>query len=257
MATPGVPWYRSFFGEDYPRIYAPLLPPERTEREVEGILALLGACGVGPGSAVLDLACGHGRHAIPLAQRGFRVTGFDLSEEFLERARAAAQAQGAEVRWVHGDMRALAFEAEFDAVINIFTAFGYFESDDEDLEVLRGVHRALSPGGGLLLETMHRDALVRGYQPHAVTRHDDGLLVIEERRFDQLAGRIHTRVTMVAPDGRRTEHALDVRIYTPTELARLFAAAGLPVRAHYGGLDGSALTLTSRRLVLVGQKAPA
>ena len=78
-------WYESFFGPDYFEIYRDMLTPERTASEVDGVLKLLG---LAPGARVLDLACGHGRHAIPLAERGFLVTGYDLSETFLERARA-------------------------------------------------------------------------------------------------------------------------------------------------------------------------
>jgi len=71
------PWYQEFFGEDYLRMYALTLWSERTAREVEGIVRLLG---LPPGSSILDLCCGHGRHAIPLAQSGYRVTGQDLCQ---------------------------------------------------------------------------------------------------------------------------------------------------------------------------------
>jgi SAM-dependent methyltransferase len=254
---PPAPWYETFFGEDYLRIYAPILPLERTTREVEGIVRFLEQLGVPPDSAVLDLACGHGRHTIPLAQRSYPMTGQDLSRVFLRRAADDARAAGVDVRWVHSDMRQIPFETEFDAVINIFTAFGYFDTEDEDVQVLHQVREALRPGGVLLLETMHRDALVRGNQPHSVTRHDDGLLVLEERTFDQLSGRNHTVLTMIDPDGTRREHEYRTRVYSATELARLCAGAGLELVAHQGGLDGSALTLNSRRLVLACRRPAA
>jgi SAM-dependent methyltransferase len=246
-----VPWYQVFFGEDYLRIYGLFLSPERTEHDVEGIDKLLA---LPPGSTVLDLCCGHGRHAIPLAQRGYQVTGQDLSEVFLQQARAAADAQRVQVRWVHSDMRSIPFENEFDAVINIFTAFGYLESDDEDQQVLVQVQKALKPGGLFLLEIIHREGLMRRYAPFGVQRHDDGLIVIEERRFNLLTSRNETRVTMIDSDGQRTEYAHAVRLYTLTELVRLCTAAGLQAQAHYGGLDGSELALDSHRLVLVCRK---
>jgi SAM-dependent methyltransferase len=248
------PWYQAFFSEDYLRIYGPFLSAERTEQEVEGIVKLLA---LPAGSTVLDLCCGHGRHAIPLAQRGYQVTGQDLSEVFLQQARAAADAQRVQVRWIHGDMRSIPFENEFDAVINIFTAFGYLESDDEDQQVLVQVHKALKPGGVFLLEIIHRDGLIRRYAPFGVQRHDDELIVIEERHLDLLTSRNETRVTMIDPDGRRTEYTHAVRLYTLTELVRLCTAAGLQVQTHYGGLDGSELALDSHRLVLVCWKPTA
>lgn len=246
------PWYQEFFGEDYLRMYAPTLSPERTAREVEGILRTLA---LPPGSSILDLCCGHGRHSVPLAQRGYQVTGQDLSEVFLQHAQADAEAQGVQVRWVHSDMRSIPFENEFDAIFNMFTAFGYFESEDEDQKVLQQVHKALKPGGLFLLETLYRDALWRRYQPQSIEHYPDGLIVLEEREFEPLASRMHVQVTFLWPDGRQTKYHHTERFYTLTELARMLEAADLKVHGHYGGLYGSKLTLESRRLVVVGQKA--
>lgn len=189
-----------------------------------------------------------------LAKRGFRVTGQDLSEVFLEHARATAEAEGVDVRWVHGDMRRIPFEDEFDAVINMFTAFGYLESEEEDQEVLRQVHKALKPGGHFLLEIMQREWLMRHFDPSEVRRQADGLIVLEERDFDMLTSRCNVRVTMGLPDGQRREYGHAARTYSLTELARMTSLAGLHVEAYYGGLDGSTLNLDSRRLVVVSSK---
>lgn len=244
-------WYLTYFGETYFDIYGAMLSEERTTREVAGIERLLA---LPPGSRILDLACGHGRHAIPLAQWGYQVTGQDLSEVFLDRARAEAQARGVTITWIHSDMREVPFADEFDAIINIFTAFGYFESDTEDQQVLQQVQKALRPGGYFLLDLMHRDSVVRGFQPFDVSRRETGLVITEERHFDQLAGRTTVRVTLFYPDGRRTELGHVVRSYTLTELAAMLASSGLELQATYGGLDGSSLTLDSRRLVIVARK---
>jgi len=244
------PWYQTFFGEDYLRIYE-FLTPERTEQEVEGIVKLLG---LPSGKAILDLCCGHGRHSVSLAKRGYQVTGQDLSVVFLQHAQAAAEAQGVAIRWIQGDMRHVPFEDEFDAVINIFTAFGYFESEDEDQQVLHQVYKALKPGGLFLLEMMHREALIRNFAPGQIDRHADGLLVLEERDFDLFTSRTNVQVTMIYPDGQRREYRHSERIYTLTELARMLTLTGLHVQACYGGLDGSTLSLNSRRLVVVARK---
>ena len=145
------------FGDDYLRAWVPTLPPERTAREVEQIEGLLS---LPAGSAILDLCCGHGRHSVQSAARGYRVVGLDRSERFLRQAVADAAALGASGRWVRADMRAVPFVGQFDAVINIFTAFGYFDTDAENLEVLRQARQALRPGGRFLLEFMHREGTV-------------------------------------------------------------------------------------------------
>ncbi|MBV8822024.1 MAG: methyltransferase domain-containing protein [Ktedonobacteraceae bacterium] len=245
-----IAWYQEFFGEDYLRIYTPFLSEEKTLREVDGISKLLH---LPAGSSILDLCCGHGRHTIPLAQRGYQMTGLDLNESFLQRARTDALAQGVQVEWVHSDMRYIPFEHTFDAVINIFTSFGYLENEEENLHVLQQVHKALKPGGLFLLESVYQNKLVRSFSPYGIIRYDDGLLVLEERSFDLLSSRNNVHITMFTPDGQRIEHEQSVRLYTLSEVVGMFATVGLRLQAYYGGLDGSPLSMDSR-LVVVGRK---
>ena len=244
------PWYSSFFGEDYLRIYAPFLPATRTEREVEGIMHLLN---LAPRSRILDLCCGHGRHTLLLAQQGYQLIGQDLSKAFLQQAQEQAEQLNLSIKWVQSDMRVIPFENEFDAIINVFTSFGYFENDREDQKVLQQVYYALKRGGLFLLETVYQPRVVRAFTPHGILRYPDGLTVLEERRIDMVKSRNEVQITMLFPDGQRTEHTQSIRVYTLTELIRMLEVAGLQVQAHYGDLDASPLTLDSR-LVVVSQK---
>lgn len=245
------PWYESFFGKDYLEMYEPLLPVARTTAEVNGIIALLD---LAPGARMLDVACGHGRHSIELAKRGYDVTGYDLSPVFLDRARADAVAQGATVRWVHGDMRDLSFEGEFDAAINVFTAFGYFEDPEDDVRTLRRILASLRPGGRFLLETLHRDALSARFQPREFERTSGGGIVLRERRWDLARDVIDERLTLIRPDGTRTEYATSVRMRSLDEFIRLARSAGFEPERWHGGLDGRPLNLDSHRLVLVSRR---
>jgi len=246
------PWYRTFFDELYLRQYGPALTDELSERQVDLLIDLLG---LEPGTRVLDLACGHGRHAIRLAQRGMRVTGLDLSEVFLERAREDAAAAGVEVRWVCADMREIPFEASFDVVINIFTAFGYFEDDAEDARVFESVARALAPGGHLLLETMHRDNLMGRFQSRMFERYEEAdILVLHDHVLDLVHGRIDDRVQVVEQGAMRPERRTSVRLYTVPEYRRMLEASGMELERACGGLSGADLALESRRLVVIGRK---
>ncbi len=251
---PVEPWYTTFFGADYLRIHEAYLFPERTQWELTGMLALLRAAGLPEGATLLDLACGQGRHAVPLAALGYRVTGLDLSPVLLGRARAAARASRLAVRWVRGDMRRIPFASEFDAVINIFNTFGYLATEAEDAAVLRAVRDALKPGGVFLLETVSRDAILRHFMPAAVDHLADGTLVLQEQAFDLQTSRLAVTMTLIEPDGARRTYTQSIRIYTPTELCRLHEAAGLQVEAVFGGLDGSPLTLDSLRLVVLARR---
>jgi D-alanine-D-alanine ligase len=244
-------WYAEFFGEDYFRIYEQILAPERAVVETEQIVARLG---LSPGAAILDLCCGHGRHSIELAKRGYRVTGLDLSTVFLERAEQDAASAGVHIRWVHSDMREIPFEAEFDAVINMFTAWAYLETQAEDQKVLDRAARALKPGGLFLMENVLRESIMRGFQEYDVTHLPDELIAIHERSFDLRTSRMEDTVTLLHPGGARTEYRTSMRFYTLTEIEAMLSAAGLTLEAYCGGLDGSELHLDSPRLVVLARK---
>jgi SAM-dependent methyltransferase len=247
------PWYVDFFDGDYLRIFQPVLPEGRTELEVEGVVERLG---LGPGARLLDLCCGQGRHAVPLAQLGYRVTGLDLSRHLLGRAAALAADHGQRVGLVQADMRRLPFaDASFDAVLNLFNAFGYLEDDAQDELVLGEVARVLRPGGRFLQELANREALVRGWHDSEVVRTDDGLVVLQERTLDLRTSRDLTSYTLLHPDGRRTTLAHAIRLYTLTELAAMLGRAGLELLEVSGDLDGNPLELDSPFLVTLSGRA--
>ncbi len=245
-------WYVDFFREGfYQRAWA----PERFQRAEHEVDFVVQALGLAAGTSVLDLCCGEGRHAIELARRGYEMTGLDLSALHLRLARQAAKEAGVGVRWHRADMRDIPWEGEFDAAINVFTSFGYFERDDEDFKVLAGVARALKPGGRFLLATINREWLVRHLEAHGWQEGADGTLSMEDRSFDLLTGRQHNRVLSIQPDGIRREREIDLRMYTLKELADMLSRARLMVRQTWGGFDGREYGLDSRRMIVLSEKA--
>ncbi len=242
-----VPWYESFFEDDYSRIYAPFLPTQKTEQEVADILEILQ---IAPQSQILDLCCGQGRHAIPLAKAGYQITGLDLSQHLLEQAIHEADSQDVEITWIQEDMRQIPFEQTFDAIINIFTSFGYLENEEEDQRVLEQVAKALKPGGLFLLETVYQPKVLRGFSPHGIIRYPDGMIVLEERQINLSSSRNEIDITLLYPNGSQGKQYQSMRIYTLTELIRMLGAAGLEVQSYYGNLDRSPLTLDSRLVIL-------
>jgi SAM-dependent methyltransferase len=241
-----------FFREGfYHRAWAPGERFERAEREVD---FMVGALSLPSGASVLDLCCGEGRHAVELALRGYRMSGLDLSAFHLRLARQAAKDAGVSVRWHRADMRDLPWEDEFDAVINVFTSFGYLESDEEDFKVLMAVARALKPGGRFLLDTINREMLVRHWETHRWQEGADGTLRLEDRRFDFLGGRQRNRVLSIHPDGTRREREIDLRMYTLKELADMLSRAGLVVRQTWGGFDGRDYGLDTLRMIVLSEK---
>jgi 2-polyprenyl-3-methyl-5-hydroxy-6-metoxy-1,4-benzoquinol methylase len=239
-------WYETFFGDDYLTVAPRDL--ERTARELDFVLEQVE---LEPGARILDVACGHGRHALELTRRGYRVTGIDLSEPSLSRAREAAAAEGLEVELVHGDARELSREHEFDAAINLFSSVvGYFEEQAEDERVLGAVARALRPGGSFLLDTVNLFVLAREFRARWWEELEDGRTMLEERAYDPLSGRTAATWTFVAPDGQRSDLRHSMRIYTLPELGRMLAGAGLEVTGSFGGFGGEPPGFEARRLIV-------
>ena len=243
-------WWADYFDREFVRIYRDFLTPERTAREVEGILEMLE---LEPGARVLDLACGWGRHSIELARAGFRVTGLDFSETLLARARKRAGAAGVEVEWTRGDMREPGRREEFDAVLSLYSSLGYFLSDEEDLRVLRGAREALKPGGVLLLETMHRDHVLGDYADRDWWETADGATVWVEREFDAVEG-----ISREWLRWRRGEDSGDkfhaLRIRTATEWDALLRAAGLTPLEWYGDWELAPFIHTSEVLIVAARR---
>ncbi|MDA3626844.1 methyltransferase domain-containing protein [Saccharopolyspora sp. WRP15-2] len=233
------------FDDDYLYFYQDLIDP-RSDAEADQIWDLLG---LEPGAELLDLACGHGRLANPLAALGCRVTGLDSAGTFLEHARADAAARGVEVDYRLGDMRELPWTDRFDAVINWFTAFGYF-SDEGNREVLAQVHRALRPGGRFAMELNNLANLLPRYQRDVVrTRGED--MAIDEHHLDPVTLRSHVRRTLIRGSERRTVR-YSVRLLTAPELRTWLAEAGFR-EIEILGEDGERLTTDHRRMIVTAR----
>ncbi len=243
-------WWQSFFDETTGQIMFDEEAWQRAEQSCDALVSLLG---LQPGAKILDLACGPGRFAIPLAKRGFRVVGLDICDVYLEQARVKAQEQGLQIEFIHGDMRSIPFEREFDAVINLFTSFGYFEREEDHLQVLKEVHKSLKPGGRFLLELQNRDWLIKHLQARDWVERP-GFLVLDERKFNFARNRIESR-WIVLKGAERKEYTLSLRVFTLAELLELFAQAGLKVLGYYGGLRGEPWSLEANRLALLAERA--
>jgi SAM-dependent methyltransferase len=190
-----------------------------------------------------------------LAADGLAVTALDLSAEYLALIDKAAAADGLRIETVCSDMRRIPFNNRFDAVINMFTAFGYLENEAEDAKVLKAVAGALKPGGRLLMDMLNREWVVANYIQNDWHDGEDGTLYLEHRELDLVTSRNHVTFTAIAKDGSRREIVgHHVRLYTLREMIQLLADAGLAFEAVYGGFEGETYAITTRRMIIVAQK---
>lgn len=248
------PWYAEdsgLWGETYLDEYQDTLTPDRTLADVDFLERELD---LEKGMKILDLCCGHGRHTIELAKRGYQMTGLDLNTFFLDKAKRDAKAAGVTISWIKNDMREVPFQSEFDVVVNLFTAFGYLENDDEDQKVLHQVTKALKPGGQFTLDVIHRDRIMRVFNPYEGKALADGSLAVTERKFDFLTSRNNERRVRMWPDGKKNDVKLSLRMYSLHELIKMCRAAGMEYVASFGNNDSTPLSFDSMRCIVVAKK---
>ena len=251
-------WTEQMFVEDAGH-YAPELEAaaDRGSEEVDALLDVLAdEHGVEPDTA-LDVACGVGRHSVPLAERGVETTGFDVSPAFVERARERAADAGLadRARFVEGDYRDPPISDSFDLAVCLFTSVGYY-GPETDQRVFANVHDLVADDGVFVLEVMNREAMLGNFQSTHVYE-QTSLFGTEQREYDPDTATIHTTRELF----ERTDDGLDhlttfeyaVRVYAPVEVRSMLTDAGFSEVATHGDYDGSDLERGSGRIVAVAR----
>jgi ubiquinone/menaquinone biosynthesis C-methylase UbiE len=246
-------WWADYFDARYLLEYEPLFSLERDRKEVGRLIEVLG---LPSGARMLDVPCGQGRHAHLLAEAGFDVDGFDYSAELLERARQ--RGTSSRLRYRRGDMRSLpsAWTGRYDAVINLFTSFGFFAEPVDDRRVLAEFARVLAPGGALVWHGANRDGVMARFLARDWWQTNDGTLIAQERSFDALSGILSVN-SVWAGNGRSGERTHRIRLYTATRLAELCAEVGLIVERSFDTFRDRPLSRKSSEMMLVARKEDA
>jgi ubiquinone/menaquinone biosynthesis C-methylase UbiE len=249
-------WFTESFGEDYKVVYRHR-NRENAERE---IAAMMGWMNLQPGSAVLDIGCGMGRHAQALKSLGYEVTGLDLSEVLLTEARLNDPEES--IVWVKGDMRHLPFgDGEFEATVNWFTSFGYFDDFQDNVRVLEEIKRVLEQGGRYLIDFLNPAFLVRHLVPLSEKLDEPtGLLITEKRAIENDFVVKNIEIRPPADEkgaiGASRHYQECVRLIGLEQFKRMLAEAGLVLDNVYGDYDGSPYVAdSSERLILLGRRA--
>jgi len=259
-------WTDSMFirhGDIFVRFLEQSLP--KTEAEVAGLLRIFSEFGVEEGARVLDLCCGIGRHSVALAQRGFQVTGIDLSEASIRRAEAMAKEKGVESRtgFLVGDIRGLLGHVspkgrKFGAVINMFTSLGYWD-DATDASILRQASQLAENGCLLVVDMANKDYLVRHFQPFGMLalQGEPQLVLIEERQLNLETSRMNNKWTFYRKEGKDLKHTvtvlLDHRVYSLHELVSLIRSAGWDYLKVYGDFSLNPLTFDTSRMIAIAR----
>jgi len=244
----GHTWYEDWFADErYLALYL-----HRNSAEASLALDLIvKSTGIASDAAILDLACGGGRHSIGLAKRGYKnITAIDLSPALIREAKKNAEAEGVRIHFQEQDMRS--FEGSYDLIINLFTSFGYFETDKENEEVIARVGKRLKTGGYFVIDFLNAIVIRRDIIPH------DKKIISSGERVEQFREIRNNRIEkkILIHSGENTsEFRESVRLFELKDFERMFEKAGLRIKETFGDYSGVPFNAgSSPRLILVGKK---
>ncbi len=257
-------WFES---ESFWAQYSPVLFDAQRWAEApavaEGVLRIIGApvdgaadsssVAAASGPAILDAGCGPGRIAVELAVRGARVTGVDLIRPFLNAALESAQDEGVELDLEQADLRKFVRPEAFDAAISLYTSFGYCDTIEEDMQILRNISSSLKAGGWFILEMTGREIAVRDFT-EGERFERGGFTVLTQFEVVGAWEGLRSRWMLIDETGRKIDHSFVQRLYSAIELKRLMLATGFSSVEIYGDFDFSPYNEKARTMVLVARK---
>lgn len=226
---------------------------EKAPEEIEKIEKLLE---IEPPQKVLDLCCGIGRHSIPLAERGYEVTGVDITEQYIKKARSRAK-NNLNVEFIQDDMKKYREREKFDIAVNLCTSFGYFEDREDDKKVLKNLYKSLKPEGKLLIEMAGKETIASEFKEKEWWEGEiegEKLIKLEERELKKDWSWIEERWIVVREDGNKKEFELSHRLYSAFELKKLLEEVGFQETEAYGNFEGDPYDEKADRLVIKARK---
>ena len=231
-----------------------------TKAEVEQILSQMN---LPTGAHILDLACGQGRHSIELAKRGFRVTGLDYSPLLLSRAKTSARkiARSKRPIFIEGDMRNLKRifpRGSFDAVVNLWNAWGYFDRRSDDRKTLAGISHVLKPGGALVINTLNEGGVIHRLRGDTRRWHEEkrSRYFLQDFTYERAAKRLNARWILVGPKEKVVKHySFSQNVYSTQDFRNELRRAGLKMIKLWGSLEGKPYSRTAWHQTFVARKS--
>ena len=244
-------WAREYFERGYAQRWG--LPAPSEDVRAGSLWNLLQLC---PTSRVIDIGCGHGRHALALARSGVEVVGLDFSVALLNRARRLAAELQTQVRWVRGDMRRLPFRPECSTAAILIDAFGFFDSEAEHDAVLREAARVLTAGGRLVLKVVNAGPILSAFR-ETNREERDGVVISISSTLTMDPPRMTQRISVSGPSGQG-EYERRQRLYRVEELLVALEHAGFAIVGVFASPDRASFEPTvSSTIWIVGQRSGA
>ncbi len=241
-------WFKDWFNtEEYLNVYQ-----HRNESDAEEhVKLILENINLSSGAKILDMACGAGRHAIILARKNFNITAVDLSESLLAIAKKNADDENLKLNFVHSDIRNFKSDDKFNLVLNLFTSFGYFESDEENFSVLRKAYDLLVDDGYFVLDFFNSYFL----EQNLVESSEENLGEVKIHQFRKIKENRVTKKIVITKNGGLSQFEESVRMFTKDELVNAIQIIGFDIYKTFGDFLGNEFEkFTSPRLIMICKK---
>lgn len=215
-----------------------------------------------PGSKVLDAGCGLGRISVELAALDLDVTGVDIIQSELDAAQDSALAEGVELTLINHDLRTFHAPNQFDCVVNLYTSFGYCDTVDEDMQILRNIAESVKPGGTFIMECTSRETAILYWTPGEEFERA-GYKVVTHFEVTGAWEGLKSQWTLYPADAdlKKTpasqpvvDHTFIQRLYPATFLRNKLMEFGFSKAEVYGDFDFSPYNENARTMVLIGRK---
>lgn len=237
------------FWEDFaPKIFM----EEQWAHAAQDVTNIISLLHIQKDDRILDLCSGPGRHSLELSRRGYAVTAVDRTSKYLAELREKANKENLTLEIIQEDMRNYLNPASFNVVLNLFTSFGYFETEEENINVLENIHTSLKEKGQLIIELMGKEVLARIFRERD-WHEKDGVIYLEERKLSNNWSWITNRWIKIEGN-RRREYTVTHRLYSGIELVNILKSIGFSDIKLHGSLSGIPYDNNAERLVAVATK---
>lgn len=246
---------RSWFeNESFWKNYGPIMFDAPKWAEAPGVAeAVCKIAGLSKGASVLDAGCGPGRISVELALRGLKVTGVDLIQSELDAAKESAADENVKIEWIKDDLRTFTSKKKFDAAINLYTSFGYCDTIEEDIQILRRICDCVKDGGFFILECVSRETAIK-FWTEGEWFERAGMTVLTQFSVEGAWEGLRSKWILLGKDGGRIEHEFVQRLYSAVELKRLILASGFSSAEVYGGYNFEPYNQNMSTMVIVARK---
>lgn len=245
-------WFERLYTKNFIHLCG-FADPEQTQKEANFVVKALN---LNQTSHLLDLCCGFGRISYEISKLCHcSITGLDLSEDYLSLAKKKYYSEN--INYIKGDMRNIRFTNQFDAVINLFTSFGFFEKDEENEKVLKEVNTALKPGGCFLLDYENKFYFVQNdvlSQKRYWQKKDEDTYYLIENKYDVFNEREVYEVNIIFKGKVVEKIGYDIRLYSLPELRAMLNRNGFEIRSIWGDYEGNPYTVQSKRLITLSRR---